>query len=295
MSDQSRTKSPHLTRLELGRTLQRIREECEMTPEEAASKTSYSRQTLRNIEKGKQSTRPEQITAFCRIYDSPPDLVSYLCGLAVASKTPGFWESHSDGVVKQFRLYIESEYTATALQVVEQDRIPGMLQTPAYTSALVKYAVINPPPDLADSLSAVRDLRFQRLMERRPAPRVQILLGRAALESLDELPDIGHDQLERLLKFTERPSFEIRVLPTLHTAMGAPFTVLTPADISNGGAGQAFAYLDTLDGCRYEEKASVVEDYTEAFRLAYEKSMPLEEWTDGITVEKKQPEQRQRE
>ena len=149
---------------------------------------------------------------------------------------------------------MEAEQDASRIWVLELEYIPGLLQTPEYLRA-VQDAQPTLPPDHAEAVCLLRTRRQELLFGRSRPPRMVFLIGRSSLDYLNGLPEVRGGQLSRLRQIADLPGVEIRVIVGLHAAMAGSFNVLTP------GTGPSFAYVDSIDGCRYIEDGAVVSLY----------------------------------
>jgi len=264
---------PTLARRALGRGLRRLREAAGMTIPEAAAEIRYSRQTVTRIERGEQPTRTQQVESLCGVYGAPPEQLSYLTALAFASSQRGWWEAHKEGAFPEFRVYAEAEQEAAVIQVFEPEFIPGIAQTEDYVRAL---QATDPPPS-PDQATAIREFRLKRqdlLYARKPAPRIEMVIGMSAIGYLDHDPALRDAQIDKLRRLGQLPGVDVRIAARLHAAMGTAFTVLTPGQDD----GPPFAYMDAMDGCRYVEETVVVSHYQRAFVRAREVASPIKEY-----------------
>lgn len=233
------------------------------------------RNSIINIEKGKNGTKPHVVKALCELYDAPPEVLSQLTGLVFKGKQRGLWESRMPGLEPRLRWFASAEQEYGLIQTWEPLYIPGLLQVPEYLEAL---RAVGPAMD-EKATAAIKDIRFKRqelVMAREPMPEIQMIVGETALRNLDGLPEIKGPQLNRLIELTRLHNVDIRVLSGLHPAMTGAFTVLSPDPEPDDEL--SFVYIDALDGCRYVEDATVVSRYVETFDMIYQMAVLLEEY-----------------
>jgi len=268
--------NPTIARRALGTALRNLREAKNITRTEAGAAIGYSHQTIQRIEEGSQLTRELQVDGLCNLYGPPLHIRRELLEYARRSAQRGWWEPHKAGAPPQVRAFVETEAEMTHLRTLELEHVPALLQTDGYLRAVQQ--VLLPLPD--DAVQAVRELRQQRqrnVFKRtgRDAPRLNFLIGRHALMYLDDLGDVGREQIEHMRKVSVMPNVTVRVLTKLHPAMLCAFTILTPGPPLPG---RPFVFLEAVDGGRYEEQNDVVSLYERTFEAAQTMGTPLEEY-----------------
>lgn len=269
---------PTIARRSLGRALERHRKSKGFTRAQAGRAIGYSGQTIQRIEEGTQATRPLVVEKLCSLYETPHHEMSHLTTLAVRGKEKGWWEPYFDIGTEQtsrpkIPLFLETEQAALRIRVLELQVIPGLLQSPEYLREL-QAAQLPMPEDVLESWRALRTHRQKLLYSRSPLPRLEFLIGKAAIDYLEGLPsEIRDGQIERLRDTAALPSAEVRVITELHAATAGAFNILYPGDES-----EPFVFLDAADVCRYLEQRRIVSMFDQTFRSAREKSVPVEEY-----------------
>jgi transcriptional regulator with XRE-family HTH domain len=263
---------PTVARRALGASMRKLRESAGISRTQAAQSIGYSPQTIQRIEEGTQATRDHQVERLGRLYNAPPALMSEMYRYALDGNRRGWWQAHKEGIPSEFPLFLEAEHDAARIWVLETEYIPGLLQTPEYLLAVQTAQPPLPPARAA----AVRELRSQRqglLFGREELPEIRFVIGRSALDYLHDLPEVKDNQVKRLVEMSEFPEIDIRVITGLHAAMAGSFNILTPT-----GFQQPFAYVDSVDGCRYIEDQAVVSLYERTFRHVRSSAITLEEY-----------------
>ncbi|MFY1689393.1 DUF5753 domain-containing protein [Plantactinospora sp. WMMB782] len=136
------------------------------------------------------------------------------------------------------RPWRENEKRAVLLRTFQPNLIPGLLQTEAYTRAVLRGARL---PDEAVEWT-VQDRRARRAatVDRPDPPMLTAILGEFALRCGP--PDVLREQLEHLLGATAHSRVQVRVVPLaagLHIGLSGPFVLATLA-----GGGRV-GYLDS--------------------------------------------------
>ncbi|TQL75459.1 helix-turn-helix protein [Stackebrandtia endophytica] len=263
---------PTVARRALGSSMRKLREAAGITRSQAAHAIGYSPQTIQRIEEGAQATRDHQVERLGRLYDAPPALMSEMYRYALDGNRRGWWQAHKEGIPSEFPLFLEAEHDASRIRVLETEYIPGLLQTPEYLRA-VQDAQPPLPSARAEAVRVLRSQRQELLFGRRRLPEMEFLIGRSTLDYLHDLPEVRRGQVERLTQIDAISEVRIRVIVGLHAAMAGSFNILTPATNS-----VSFAYVDSVDGCRYIEDHAVVSLYERTFNHVRSSAITLEEY-----------------
>ncbi|MFJ7205662.1 helix-turn-helix transcriptional regulator [Streptomyces sp. NPDC098789] len=133
-------------------------------------------------------------------------------------------------------------------------RVPGLLQTKAYATALMSLGDpgANPASLAAD---AERRCERQEVLEGPDAPWLYVVLDVAALYKVIGSPAVMREQLEHLLKMTMKPNIHVQILLTEAPSVGGSISILTSR------SGEASAYTEGFDTGRYMQDAEDVERF----------------------------------
>lgn len=262
----------------MGRALERHREACGLTRAEAGRAIGYSGQTIQRIEEGTQATRSLVVEKLCDLYGVSAREMSHLTTLAVRGKERGWWEPYFDVGSKEVSrpripLFLETEQESIRIRVIELEVVPGLGQTEEYLREL-QEAQLPMSDEVAVSWRGLRTHRQKLLYGRRVPPRLEFLIGKAAIDYLDQMPrGVRDGQIARLLEIDAMPSAEVRIITAVHAATAGAFNLLTPR-----GEAPPFVFMDTADGCRYIEQPALVSMYEQIFTSARDKSVSAEEY-----------------
>jgi hypothetical protein len=240
----------------------------------AADALEWSPQKIWRIENGAVAMRSLDVEAMCRIYGASAEVTEALMALARETKARGWWHSYGDTVPAWFSLYVGLESAASHLRRYEPELVPGLLQTKAYTRALID--VHNPAATDSDRdrLTAVRMERQGLLSRRLPAPpQLDVILNEHVLRRPLRDCQAMAGQLDHLTHMAERPNISVRVLPMsagLHAAVTAGAFVIL--DFPANGTREpepSTVYSEGLTGALYLDKPAEVTAYAAAWiRLA---------------------------
>ncbi|MGH3736783.1 MAG: helix-turn-helix domain-containing protein [Micromonosporaceae bacterium] len=218
---------------QLGRHLRELRKEAGVGVDAAVREIGVSDATLYRFEAGTSVPRPPDVKALCAMYGTDADLIDGLVGLAKEANSPGWWRSYMGVIPRGVDTYVSLEGAAEHIRSYEMDVVHGLLQTPRYAEALFRTAIPVPSEDEVRRRIDVR-MRRQRILDRRTAPRLDVVVGEVALLRSPG-DDIMAEQLAHLDALSRRPDLTIRVLPMnlLHGGLvcGARFHMMTfPTD-----------------------------------------------------------------
>lgn len=124
------------------------------------------------------------------------------------------------------RPWTEHEQRATMLRCFEHSLIPGLLQTEAYTRALLQSGRL--PDDVIDRTAEVRRERQAATIERPNPPMLSAVICEVALTYGPA--DVLKGQLEHLIEASHRPQVQILVVPRvagLHPGLAGAFVLAT--------------------------------------------------------------------
>lgn len=265
---------PTLAKRHLGQALLRLREESGLSREHVAESLGYRRNTIWRIENGQQGTRQPVVEKLCDLYKVSRDMRSQLLRMVVDSSSRGWWEGMKGGVPPKWRMFAESEQTASLIRTWEPEYVPGLLQVPEYLHMLQAVSPDEISPETAHDAWEFRSRRQSAVLMRSDPPALEFVVGEAALRYLRSCPQVQARQTERLIEIGAWPNVDIWVVVGPHPAMTGPFTILQ----SGHQLGGTFVYLDQLDGCRYVEEQDVVALYERTFKAVCSAAISLEEY-----------------
>ncbi|WP_225731945.1 helix-turn-helix transcriptional regulator [Nocardia sp. JCM 34519.1] len=259
-----------MPRRQLGRHLRDLRNRARMTTRMAAQQLEWSEAKIWRIETGQTSLRSLDVEAMCKIYGAPTDLVEPLAALARETKARGWWTAYSEVIPEGFEVYIGLEEAAERLSGYENELVPGLLQTEAYTRALLTAS----RPELSGAEVARRiELRVARQAQLTRAAnplRLDAVIAESVLWRHIGGAEVMTEQLDHLLALAELPNVRIRVVPAdsgYHDGMDAgPFVLLEFPERSAGELAEPpVVYVEAFTGPVYLDKEHEIDRYRKAF------------------------------
>ncbi|MEV3870092.1 helix-turn-helix domain-containing protein [Streptomyces sp. LE64] len=152
-------------------------------------------------------------------------------------------EMHHGSLLDGFPEYVAYEGRAAEIRLYEVGVIPGLLQTPEYTAALVaseaKRGALT--PDQAQERVELVAKR-QAMLARKSAPEVFVVLDESCLYCPIGDPSVMDAQLARLVHFAEQPNTVLQVAPF---ALGELRSMTLPAYILTMADRQLMAYAES--------------------------------------------------
>lgn len=209
----------------LGAELADLREQAGMTLREVAERLDWSAPTLCRIENGKRDSSPEEIAALLVVYKITGARNDRMVHMAKTIDQSGWWEIMPEGLSRHLTALRAFEAEATRLTDVSMILVPGLLQTPEYTRAVVEASGAKE----IDDLVAIKVGR-QAVLGRRKPPEMHAIIDEAVLRRPLGGPEIMAAQLRKLVREAARPHITIQVLcaPAHRALTGSYYTLEFP-------------------------------------------------------------------
>lgn len=258
-----------MPRRQLGRHLRDLRNRARMTTRTAAQQLEWSEAKIWRIETGQTSLRSLDVEAMCKVYGAPSDVIGPLAALARETKARGWWTAYGDVIPEGFEVYIGLEEAAARLSTYESEVVPGLLQTEAYTRALLSAARPDMPANEIDRRVQLRMAR-QAMVTRADAPlHLDVVIGESVLWRRIGGDAVTAAQLEHLRRMCDLPNVRIQVVPTdsgYHDGMDSGrFVLLEFPELRAGQAPEPpVVYVEAFTGPVYLDKENEIDRYRRA-------------------------------
>jgi hypothetical protein len=244
-----------LQRIAVGIYLRRLRESAALSPRQAAPMLELSESGVIRLERGQAPVRAHLVLAAASYYgaaDHHQRTLSRLVEL-LDDQTPG---ARAGSMVPQWLvLYLGIEQIATRIMVLQNQIVPGLLQTRGYADTILSYGVAT--GEARQELLNMRILR-QQLMTGPQAPPLWFILDEAVLRRRIGDRDTMRAQLYHLLAMSATRNITIQILPYHRggrAAVGGPFSIL---DIDHPDL-EHLVYLEARDGATFYGSAAEAE------------------------------------
>jgi transcriptional regulator with XRE-family HTH domain len=204
--------SPTVWRRWLAFELRRLRDDTGLLQTEVGKACSWSGARVSYIENAQQKVAEKDLRKLLPLYNVPETEWPRYLRAAEESRKKGFWEDERD-LPAGLSEYIGLEQGAATIRYVEPALVPGLLQTPDYTAALLQSDVI---PRTERRIARIVELRMarQRAVTRDDDPAdLSVIIDEAVLHRAGGGLKAMAAQLDHLATMAERPNVTIRVVP----------------------------------------------------------------------------------
>ncbi len=209
--------------------LARLRQQSGLNRAQVADKIGTRDTTVWRYENGLTRPKPGDVAILLDVYGVHGAERDELIQLAKDARKRGWWHRYRQTLKPGFDSYIGLEAAASVLRTYQPIVVPGLMQTKAYTRAVIEQTAITSAPDDVDEKVTVRMSR-QELLTRDGDPiQVVAVLCEAVLRRQVGGPATMREQIQRLVDLAERPNVTIRVLPFsqgAHAGMDGQFNLL---------------------------------------------------------------------
>jgi transcriptional regulator with XRE-family HTH domain len=275
----SRTQpAPTLLKMLVGVQLAGIRENAGLSQEQAARALGFSPAKLSRIEAGKGRKPPTEsdVRALLRLYGTDDYEASVLVQLLLRAGEPGWWQRYDKRLMPEwFDRLVGLQEAASAIRTFEIQYVPGLLQTPAYTRAVVERGL---PTASAAEVERRVELRMRRreLLLRPDAPQLWAVVDESVLMRVLGGREVMREQLAHLVEMAQRPHVTVQIVPLDVTNASAPAIPVTY--LRFGGVDLPdIVYLEHIRSANFLEDPDETEEYRVVLdRLADEALDPRE-------------------
>ncbi|CAM5341894.1 helix-turn-helix domain-containing protein [Streptomyces fumanus] len=273
-----REPAPTLLKMLVGVQLAGFREDARMSQEQAARALGFSAAKLSRIEAGKGRRPPAEadVRALLNLYGTDDYEAQVLLKLLRRAGEPGWWQRYDKRLMPEwFDRLVGLQEAAMTIRTFEIQYVPGLLQTPDYTRAVVLRGLPNAPGAEVERRVELR-MRRAELLTRAEAPQLWAVIDESVLLRVLGSTDIMREQLRHLTKMAERPNVTLQVVPLDVTNASAPNMPITY--LRFGGADLPdVVYLEHIKSANFLEDRDETEEYRVALdRLADEALTPRE-------------------
>jgi hypothetical protein len=255
--------TPTVIRRYVALELRRLREEKGGINQAKAGEHLGSRSgqsVMAKYESGERMPRLGDVRLLLELYDRA-DLFDQFRDLMTHTTAPGpAFDLAGINLTENFDMYLGLEQGASRIFTYDAMIVKGILQCSAYAEALLR----GDDPGLSDTeLKAMLDLRMRRqLALDRLDPQLELI---AVIDESVLHREIGGravhaQQMDYLLKVSNRPNVSIRVLPNsvgVHPALHGTFTLLDFPIARDPGV----VYLEDRIGGRYRDDIPDIDEY----------------------------------
>ena len=207
------TTAPPVRRRLVGGALRRYRENLGYTLDDAARILECDRSKISRIETGQRGIRGKELRELLTEYGVSDEQQKILTTLANPRGALGRHREYADAFPGAWQDYLILEAAATRISAYEPQRIPALLQTPAYARELAEA-----DPSLDDG--EARDRAVAAVLARQKAilgerkPDIHVIIGEAALRQEVGGPEVMEGQLGLLAGISgDSSTVTVQILP----------------------------------------------------------------------------------
>ncbi|MFR9794912.1 helix-turn-helix domain-containing protein [Streptomyces sp. MS06] len=270
--------APTLLKMLVGVQLAGFREDAGLAQDQAARALGFSGAKLSRIESGKGRRPPTEkdVRALLALYGTEEYEASVLLRLLGRAGEPGWWQRYDKRLMPEwFERLVGLQEAAATIRTFEIQYVPGLLQTPDYTEAVVRRGLPNAP---ATEVRRRVELRMRRaqLLHRADAPRLWAVLDESVLLRVLGSRGTMREQVAHLVEMAQRPHVTVQVVPLDVSNASAPNVPITY--LRFGGLDLPdVVYLEHIRSANFLEDRDETEEYRLALdRLADEALQPRE-------------------
>lgn len=241
---------------------------------EAAAVAGFSKATLSRVERGETTISPGDARLLMTHYGVPADALESFADLAYAAKEPGWWQRYKSALPDWFSLFVGVESAAHRIRTYEPELIPGILQIPEYSRALVEKDVQVPSAEqqVQDAVN-LRQRRQEKLTGDNPANLLVVISESALLRQVGG-PEAHREQLEYLLAMSLRDNISIKILPFASGAHAASYGSFVLLDYTVVNKDYALAYVEYSGGAIYLEAEDEISLHAQIFNSLWQDAAP---------------------
>ncbi|MEV6612876.1 helix-turn-helix transcriptional regulator [Streptomyces sp. NPDC051051] len=270
--------APTLLKMLVGVQLAGIRESAGMSQDQAARALGFSPAKLSRIEAGKGRRPPTEtdVRALLDLYGTDAYEASVLLQLLRRAGEPGWWQRYDKRLMPEwFDRLVGLQEAATAIRTFEIQYVPGLLQTPAYTRAVVERGLPTAPVREVERRVELR-MRRTQLLERPDAPQLWAVVDESVLLRVLGGREVMREQLDHLVRMASLPHVTVQVVPLDVTHASAPAIPVTYLRFGGSDLPDV-VYLEQIRSATFLEDQDETEEYRVTLdRLADEALNPRE-------------------
>lgn len=257
--------NPTFRQRRLARTLKELRAAAGLTHADAAKVLGSAESKVGRIENAQSGIRLPDLRALMDAYNvADPTERNAIEKLSREAKQKGWWSRYVNVVDPAYAAYAAVEWDASELYNVETNLVPGLLQTPEYTEALIRLQAPDAGKERVEAQINVR--RERRSILTRDSPlQLWVIVAENVLYHQVGSREVMKAQLEALIADSRKQTIELQILPRedpMNACLFGPFVIMSfPTSAETD-----VVYTESPTSTLYYEEAADVETYTTLFR-----------------------------
>lgn len=207
----------------LGARLREIRKDAGLSGRALAAATNQHFTRVSKIENGVQHPTDQDIRIWCRACAAEPQIPDLIAtARAVESAYLEFQRQARAGMRRVLGAHTTARYKrTTTLRIYEHNVIPGLFQTPAYSTAMLSFWIrfLEVPNDIEAAVAA--RMERQRVLFQ-PGKHFSVVLEEQALRTWFGTAEVQYEQLRRLLEIMSMPTVSLGIIPLMTERTAVP-------------------------------------------------------------------------
>ncbi|MFB8777134.1 helix-turn-helix domain-containing protein [Streptomyces broussonetiae] len=257
--------NPTFRQRRLARTLRELRTAAGLTHADAAKVLGSAESKVGRIENAQSGIRLPDLRALMDAYNvTDPTERSAIEKLSREAKQKGWWSRYVNVVDPAYAAYAAVEWDASELYNVETNFVPGLLQVPEYTEALIRLQAPDATKEQVQGQINVRRERRAILTRDNPL-QLWVIIAESVLYHRIGSAEMMKAQLEALIVDSRSQNIELQILPRedpMNACLFGPFVIMSfPTSAETD-----VVYTESPTSTLYYEEAEDVETYTTLFR-----------------------------
>lgn len=239
---------PHVARAVLGRLLRDLRDQRQVSRDDAARHIGCTPPTISRIELGDTRVAENDAARLLDLY-AVTDLGQRVALLQLAHRLDArqWWHDYKDVLAGWFCSYLVLESIAQHIRTYEVRIVPGLLQTRAYAEAMIR---LHHTGEREIQRRVDVRMRRQRMLLEHRTPRLWAVIDESALATHIAGPAVMREQIDFLARLTTRPETPIQVLPTRFAVAAAATHSFSILRLQIAGLSDV-VYLEQMDSALF--------------------------------------------
>lgn len=247
----------------LGSALRKLREGLRLDLKDAAEAVECSTSKISRLESGESAARVGDVRILLDLYQvEDAERRAQLEHLARQSNKRGWWVDYQTSITNEFADFVTLETDASLIRTWQNVFIPGILQTPAYTRAIIEAGPSVVPEDHIEEVVKIRQERRRAIEE--TGALFAAVIWEPALTSPMPSRSAHREQLEQIIKIARRQNTTIQVLPQSEWGPARIAGHFITFSFGNESAPEAVA-IDSLNNTVIIEDANELANYAHVF------------------------------
>ncbi|WP_258345478.1 helix-turn-helix domain-containing protein [Saccharopolyspora gregorii] len=209
----------------LAKELRAARQEVGLSMKLVGQQLGWSEAKVSRVENAKQGIQEADVSAMLAVLRVTGSDRERLLKMAREIDQPAWWEL-GRSLPEQLTALIDAEQRAVRITDVTLNLLPGLLQTRAYTRAVMEASGL--PADESDAMVSIRQVR-QGILSNSDPTELRCLIDEAALVRPVGGPRVMAEQLRWIVSSAAQPNISVQVLPLAlgaHAGLAGTFVLL---------------------------------------------------------------------